>query len=118
MGNIVYHFDSVELADLLTHLTSDTSHGAYRHDILTFVPGAALYKMLLLVRNKLDQMARTYGDTFAAGLAGILVYYSHTVHYMDGVKGTGLHAGALSETAESTGLRASVLHHIDHDTVV
>ena len=118
MRDIVYNLDSVKLADLLTHLASDTSNGAYRHDIFTLIPGAALYKVLLLVGHKLDQMTRAHGDTFSASLAGILVYYSHTVHYMDGVKGTGLHAGALSETAESTGLRASVLHHIDHDTVV
>ena len=37
IGNIVLHFDCVELTCLLTHLTSDTSYRTYAHNVFSFI---------------------------------------------------------------------------------
>ena len=104
MSNIIYHFNCVKLADLLAHLTSDTSYGADAHYVFALIFGTALYQMFLLIRYQFDQMSRADVNTFAAGLAGVLVYNCHAVHYMDRVKLTGLYTGAFAKTAVLAGL--------------
>ena len=55
--HIILHMNSIELTLFGTQRTSDTASGADFLDSRSLVVGRALYKMLCLVRNKLDQVA-------------------------------------------------------------
>ena len=99
MRNIIFDLNGGELASLYAHFTTYTSNGTCSHYILTFILGAALNQMFLVVRHQLNQMLRTYGNTFAAGLTCILVYHCHTIYNVDGVKRTCLNTRAFSKAS-------------------
>src|SRR5699024_7470899 len=74
--------------------------------------------MFLLIRYKLNQMPRTCCHTFSAGLTCFLIYNRDSILNMNRVKRTCCHAASFSKTSECTCFRSSVLHHVDHDTVL
>ena len=49
----------------------------------------------------------------SAGLTFFLIYYSHTVLYMNGIKGTGLFTGSESQAATVAGFRSASGHKED-----
>ena len=77
----------------------DTSCLAYIHKRFSFFIGIALDKCPLLIRDQLDQMLRTGGNTFPTRLTRLSVHDSDPVRYMDRVKWTCLHRGTVSETS-------------------
>ena len=109
--------DSIELTLFGTQGTSDTASGADFLDSRSLVVGRALYKMLCLVRNKLDQALRAGSHTLAAGYALLFVNDCNTVYYVDRVKLTCLHAGAIAHTAVSTCLFAGARSYGYHGTI-
>ena len=80
--------------------------------------GAALNEVLRRIRHELDQMVRTGGHTFAAGHTFLLIDNSHTVNHVNGVKGAGLHAGAISHTAVDAGFLSGARYDCDLPAVV
>ena len=54
----------------------------------------------------------------SAGLTFFLIYYSHTVLYMNGIKGTGLFTGSESQAATVAGFRSASGHKAHHTTVL
>ena len=56
-------------------------------------------------RNELNEVTRTGGDTFAAGLAFAAVYTGNSLIYGDSAKRTGRGAGTKTNTAIITGPR-------------
>lgn len=58
-SNVVIHMDRIEFTLLCAERTSDTACLADLLDSRSFVVGAALYEVVCLVRNKLDQVTRT-----------------------------------------------------------
>ena len=78
--HVVNDMNCILRAVLLTQMTSDTSYGTCLHDILALILGAALYNVLCLVRNKLDQMLRTCSNTFSTCLTYFLVNLRNAVH--------------------------------------
>ena len=109
--------DRIELTLLGAQGTSDTASGADFLDSRSLVVGRALYKMLCLVRNKLDQALRAGSYALAAGYALLFVNDCNTVYYMDCVKLTCFHAGAISHTAVSTSLLAGTRCYGYHGTI-
>ena len=105
-------------AVLLTQMTSDTSYGTCLHDILALILGAALYNVLCLVRNKLDQMLRTCSNTFSTCLTYFLVNLRNAVHDMNRIKRTSLYTAAVSKASVITGLRSAVRHECHGCTVL
>ena len=57
MRHIICHSYRVKLTDSFTHLTSDTADRTYAHHVFSLVERAALYKMLLIIRYKFNQMS-------------------------------------------------------------
>ena len=115
--HVILHMDSIELTLFGTQGTSDTASGADFLDSRSLVVGRALYKMLCLVRNKLDQALRAGSHTLAAGYALLFVNDCNTVYYVDRVKLTCLHAGAIAHTAVSTCLFAGARSYGYHGTI-
>ena len=105
-------------AVLLTQMTSDTSYGTCLHDILALILGAALYNVLCLVRNKLDQMLRTCSNTFSTCLTYFLVNLRNAVHDMNRIKRTSLYTATVSKASVITGLRSAVRHECHGCTVL
>ena len=66
-SNVVIHMDRIELTLLCAERTSDTACLADLLDSRSFVVGAALYEVVCLVRNKLDQVTRTSLRALTAG---------------------------------------------------
>ena len=66
-SNVVIHMDRIELTLLCAECTSDTACLADLLDSRSFVVGAALYEVVCLVRNKLDQVTRTSLRALTAG---------------------------------------------------
>ena len=98
--------DRIELALLGAERTSDTAGVAFLLHVGALVVGAALDKVLCLVRHKLDQMSRAGLRTLSAGHALFLIHDSHAVHHVNGVKLAGLHAASGAEAAVSACLVA------------
>ena len=92
--HIILHMDSIELTLFGTQRTSDAASGADFLDSRSLVVGAALYEVVCLVRNKLDQVTRTSLRTLTTGNTLLLVDNGNTVYNMDRVKLTCLYAGA------------------------
>ena len=92
--HIILYMDSIELTLFGTQRTSDTASGADFLDSRSLVVGRALYKMLCLVRNKLDQALRAGSNALAAGYTLLFVNDCNTVYNMDRIKLTCLYAGA------------------------
>ena len=86
-------------AGLLALLTADTANLAGCCHLFALVVGATVYRYLLVIRNQLDQVSWTFGNTFSTGLASLFVYYSDSIYNMDCIKRTDLHA-ASKTTAE------------------
>ena len=106
----VCNSDRTVRTGLLTLLTSDTSKFTGSCNSLAFSMGAAAYESLLLVWCKLDQMMRTFCDTFTAGFTCITVYDCNTVHDMDRIKRTGFYAASESHPYVGTGARDECHH--------
>ena len=70
---------------------ADASRLAYIHKRLSFFVRITLHKCPLFIRDQLNQMFRTDGNTFPACLACLFIYFCDPVCYMDRVKGTRLH---------------------------
>ena len=66
-SNVVIHMDRIELTLLCAERTSDTACLADFLDSRSLVVGAALYEVVCLVRNKLDQVTRTSLRALTAG---------------------------------------------------
>ena len=66
-SNVVIHMDRIEFTLLCAECTSDTACLADLLDSRSFVVGAALYEVVCLVRNKLDQVTRTSLRALTAG---------------------------------------------------
>ena len=66
-SNVVIHMDRIEFTLLCAERTSDTACLADLLDSRSFVVGAALYEVVCLVRNKLDQVTRTSLRALTAG---------------------------------------------------
>ena len=99
-SNVVIHMDRIELTLLGAQGTSDTTSGADFLDSRSLVVGRALYKMLCLVRNKLDQMLRTCFYAESASDTFIPVNLSDPL-LVDGerVQLAGSHAASAAQTA-------------------
>ena len=67
MSYIVLNMDRIEFALFFTELTSDTSGGTNLLNCRSAVFVGAAYGVDRLIRNDLDQVFRTYSNTFAAG---------------------------------------------------
>ena len=83
------HCDGASLTVLFTFLTADAADITAAGDYFTFVFGAAVYECCLVVRHQLDQVFRTFRDTFTTGFTCLFVYDSHPVYDMYGIKGAG-----------------------------
>ena len=66
-SNVVIHMDRIELTLLCAERTSDTACLTDFLDSRSLVVGAALYEVVCLVRNKLDQVTRTSLRALTAG---------------------------------------------------
>ena len=103
-SNVVIHMDRIEFTLLCAERTSDTACLADLLDSRSFVVGAALYEVVCLVRNKLDQVTRTSLRTLTTGNTLLLVDNGNTVYNMDRVKLTCLHTASGTETSVVTAL--------------
>ena len=99
--------DRIELTLLCAECTSDTACLADLLDSRSFVVGAALYEVVCLVRNKLDQVTRTSLRTLTTGNTLLLVDNGNTVYNMDRVKLTCLYTASGTETSVVTSLGAA-----------
>ena len=63
-------------------------------------------------------MLGTYFHAFSAGFTFFLIYYRHTVLYMNGIKRTYLHTGSISQAATVAGLRATTGDKAHHTAVL
>ena len=106
-SNVVIHMDRIEFTLLCAERTSDTACLADLLDSRSFVVGAALYEVVCLVRNKLDQVTRTSLRTLTTGNTLLLVDNGNTVYNMDRVKLTCLHTASGTETSVVTALGAA-----------
>lgn len=77
---------------LLTFFTADTAKLAGNCNCLTFCVGAAGYTCLFVIWYQLDQVTRTFGNTFATGFTSFFVYHCNSIHNMNGIKRTDLYA--------------------------
>ena len=93
-SNVVIHMDRIEFTLLCAERTSDTACLADLLDSRSFVVGAALYEVVCLVRNKLDQVTRTSLRTLTTGNALLLIDNGNTVYNMDRVKLTCLYTAS------------------------
>ena len=55
---IIVHVNGIKLTLLSAESTADTPHVTFGLYILAFIMGVALYQMLCLVRNQVDQLLR------------------------------------------------------------
>lgn len=110
-SNVVIHMDRIEFTLLCAERTSDTACLADLLDSRSFVVGAALYEVVCLVRNKLDQVTRTSLRTLTTGNTLLLVDNGNTVYNMDRVKLTCLYTGTKTGTAVAAGLRTAGRHY-------
>ncbi len=92
--HIVLNSDGSGRTILFADVTCDTSHLTIAVNRFTHILGLADNNLFCAVRNKVDKVMRTDLDTFAAGLAGVLINYSHAVHNVDGIKLTYLYAAS------------------------
>ena len=106
-SNVVIHMDRIEFTLLCAERTSDTACLADLLDSRSFVVGAALYEVVCLIRNELDQVTRTSLCALTTGNALLLVDNSNTVYNMDRVKLTCLHTASRTETSVVTALGAA-----------
>lgn len=106
LRNVAVHMNCIEVALFGTKRAADTSGLADIHDCLALVFVDAVYSVLSLSRNKLDQLARADLDTcLASGTLG-LVDLRNTVYNVHCIELAGLYAGAMSKTSEVAGLVA------------
>ena len=103
-SNVVIHMDRIELTLLCAERTSDTACLTDLLDSRSLVVGAALYEVVCLVRNKLDQVTRTSLRALTTGNALLLVDNGNTAYNMDRVKLTCLHTASGTETSVVTAL--------------
>ena len=103
-SNVVIHMDRIELTLLCAERTSDTACLADLLDSRSFVVGAALYEVVCLVRNKLDQVTRTSLRALTAGNALLLVDNGNAVYNMDRVELTCLYTASGTEASVVTSL--------------
>ena len=87
---------------LLTFFTADTAKLAGNCNCLTFCVGAAGYTCLFVIWYQLDQVTRTFGNTFATGFTCFLIYDRNTIHYMDRIKWTCLYTASEAHTSKCT----------------
>ena len=103
-SNVVIHMDRIEFTLLCAERTSDTACLADLLDSRSFVVGAALYEVVCLVRNKLDQVTRTSLRALTAGNALLLVDNGNAVYNMDRVELTCLYTASGTEASVVTSL--------------
>ena len=103
-SNVVIHMDRIELTLLCAERTSDTACLADFLDSRSLVVGAALYEVVCLVRNKLDQVTRTSLRALTAGNALLLVDNGNAVYNMDRVELTCLYTASGTEASVVTSL--------------
>ena len=101
-SNVVIHMNRIEFTLLCAERTSDTACLADLLDSRSFVVGAALYKVVCLIRNELDQVTRTSLCALTTGNALLLVDNGNTVYNMDRVKLTCLYTASGTETSKGT----------------
>lgn len=118
MSTEICYGNSAVRTGFLTFFTADTSHLTGRSNSFSFIMRTAAHKGGLGIGNQLDQMIRTFGNTFAAGLALLLICHSHTVDNVDGIKGTGLYAASESHTAIGTAFCTAARDKGHHLTVL
>ena len=103
-SNVVIHMDRIELTLLCAERTSDTACLTDFLDSRSLVVGAALYEVVCLVRNKLDQVTRTSLRALTAGNALLLVDNGNAVYNMDCVELTCLYTASGTEASVVTSL--------------
>ena len=89
MCDVVLYGDGTGLALLFTELAGQTSGLADLFDSSTTVMAGTAHGIGGRFRNELNEVTRTGGDTFAAGLAFAAVYTGNSLIYGDSAKRTG-----------------------------
>ena len=118
MSTEICYGNSAVRTGFLTFFAADTSHLTGRSNSFSFIMRTAAHKGGLGIGNQLDQMIRTFGNTFAAGLALFFISNSHTVDNVDGITGTGLYAASESHTAIGTAFCTAARDKGHHLTVL
>ena len=93
---IIFHCDGTGFTLLDTNRTADTAGLAGNTYILALVLRVAGHCLWCLVRNKLDESLWTSADTLTASYTLFLIYHCNAVYHVNGIKGTGLYAGAVA----------------------
>lgn len=91
--------------------TADTTHLAFCLHVLALIMGSALYQVLRIVGNQLDQVSGTGSHALSAGHTFLLIHLGDAVDHMDGVKLAGGHTAAVAHTAVAAGLGAAARKH-------
>ena len=111
-SNVVIHMDRIELTLLCAERASDTACLTDFLDSRSLVVGAALYEVVCLVRNKLDQVTRTSLRALTAGNALLLVDNGNAVYNMDRVELTCLYTASGTEVSVVTSLGSAARNRI------
>ena len=104
MGYVVHYGNSLFWAFFYAFSAADTAYLTGAHNCFSFVLGTAGHHLFLIIRDQLNDLLRTFCHAFAAGLTFFFVYLCNAVDNVDRIKGADLYAGAITQTAVSTGL--------------
>ena len=110
----IFHGNCTVWTCFFALLTADTSNLTGIHHLFALIMGAAVHSHFLVVRNQLDQMSRTFGNTFATGFTCFFIYYCNAIYNMNGIKWTDLYAASKATAAICTGLCSAVWHERKH----
>ena len=113
----VCNSDRTVWTGLLAFLASDTSDLTGCCYCFALCSRTASYECLLFVWCKFNQVMRTFGDTFAAGLTCFAVNDCNTVYDMDRIKRTGFYTASESHTAVIAGFGSAARDKCHHFTV-
>ena len=86
MSTEIIHLDRLTRTSLLAFFTSDTPYFTVGSHSLALRIGTAMYKHLLRIWNQLNQMFRTFRNTFTTGFACLFIYDSDSIYNMNGIK--------------------------------
>ena len=99
MCDVILYGDSTGLTLLFAELAGQASGLADLFDSSTAVMAGTAHCIGGGFRNELNEVTRTGGDTFTAGLAFAAVYTGNSLIYGDSAKRTGRGAGTKTDTA-------------------
>ena len=102
---------------LLALLATDTANLTGSHYLFALIVRAAVHRHLLIVRNQLNQVSRTFGNAFATGFTCFFIYHRNSIYNVYCIKWTDLHAASETTAAICTGLCSAIWHKWKHFTI-